>query len=114
MVTSIKTLKQNFQLLNEMEHQYLATLDRVSNRMIAEIKKSREQLKVTFETEKKQWNESIDKGFEAILYGAVHNNMDEVSNGLNAIMNLFGSDVQFKNSSEVRNFMDSEHRVFQL
>lgn len=114
MVSSIHSLKQSYKSIDRMQSQYLMTLDRISNRMINEIKESRERLKKVYIDEKKKWDKSVEMGFDMIISGTLNNSMEEISKGINSIMKLFGAEVEFMNASDVRNFMNQSKRVFEL
>ena len=61
-----------------------------------------------------KWDNHFDLGFKKIYYGSLNNNIEEVSSGLNNILDVFSSKVAFSTKDEFDKFFDDENAIFEF
>lgn len=110
----IVKIRDSYKSIKSMQTEYLSRLNRVMNEMIQELHVQRENLRVALQKEQLTWSQAIDTGFEQIFEGALNYDIQTVSSGLDTIMELFGTEVVFKNTNNVRSFFNQDNRVFSL
>ena len=111
---SVICIHRDYKSIAKEQSIYLSRLNVIADEMIQGLHEQRTALKQLVEAEQLVWNTTADEGLDLIFSGAVSNDLDSISSGLDKILNLFGSETPFKNTDDVRTFMDQPDRVFTL
>lgn len=107
-------IRCNYKSISSMQTAYLESLDKVYNQMVEGIHIQQNALKDKFEEEQLIWNQVTEEGFDQIFKGAVEYDMETISSGLDQIMGLFGTEIMFKTTDDIRDFMSQDTRIFSL
>lgn len=98
-------------------YKYKEKLKRVSelaDEAVMEMENQRTILEKTIKDEFETWDNHFDLGFKKIYYGSLNNNIEEVSSGLNNILDVFSSKVAFTTKDEFDKFFDDENAIFEF
>ena len=98
-------------------YKYKEKLKRVSelaDEAVREMENQRTILEKIIKDEFEKWDNHFDLGFKKIYYGSLNNNIEEVSSGLNNILDVFSSKVAFSTKDEFDKFFDDENAIFEF
>lgn len=98
-------------------YKYKEKLKRVSelaDEAVREMENQRTILEKTIKDEFETWDNHFDLGFKKIYYGSLNNNIEEISSGLNNILDVFSSKVSFTTKDEFDKFFDDENAIFEF
>ena len=98
-------------------YKYKEKLKRVSelaDEAVREMENQRTILEKTIKDEFETLDNHFDLGFKKIYYGSLNNNIEEISSGLNNILDVFSSKVSFTTKDEFDKFFDDENAIFEF
>ena len=79
-----------------------------------EIQYQQQELKQIIVDQNEKWAEAFDKGFRSIAASMINNDFEQMSEGINHILNVFGEAVLFKNMDEFDSFFFDDNAVLNL
>lgn len=81
---------------------------------LAEMNRQRNVMQKYFADEKLTWDANVKAGFELIASGTYSNDVEVIAQGLDKILNNFGSRVAFSSYEEFDDFFMDDNAVFKL
>lgn len=112
--STINDIKGAYKSIGKREQAYLDMLDEIYQEATAEMNRQRELLKVEFEKKQIKWTAAIEQGFDTMISGACADSFDDVTAGLDQVLDLFNTEARFHSADEVRSFLNTPDRVFVL
>ncbi len=92
----------------------LARINHIADMAILEIQFQQQELKRMIDDQSAKWAESFDVGFRNMLESMLNNDFEQMSDGINHILNVFGEAVLFKNMDEFDSFFFDDNAVLNL
>lgn len=92
----------------------MSRINRLANMALMEIQYQQQELKQIIVDQNEKWAEAFDKGFRSIAASMINNDFEQMSEGINHILNVFGEAVLFKNMDEFDSFFFDDNAVLNL
>lgn len=115
--SELYSIANNISIEIKNVYKYKEKLKRVSelaDEAVREMENQRTILEKIIKDEFEKWDNHFDLGFKKIYYGSLNNNIEEVSSGLNNILDVFSSKVAFSTKDEFDKFFDDENAIFEF
>ena len=89
-------------------------VSKIKSDALAEMNRQRAVMQKYFADEKLTWDANVKAGFELIASGTYSNDVEVIAQGLDKILNNFGSRVAFSSYEEFDDFFMDDNAVFKL
>ncbi len=89
-------------------------ISKIKTDALAEMNRQRSVMQKYFADEKLQWDKNVQAGFELIASGTYSNDVEVIAQGLDKILQNFGSKVAFSTYEEFDDFFMDDNAVFKL
>ena len=110
-VTQITNAIAEYQQMKRIAAAREAEVNNVLRDAMSEIAYQRTALREYFETEKKWWDDSIDRGFALILSSALEQDSNGITEGLNTVLSRFDQQVLFPTTESFVQALDSKEPI---
>lgn len=99
---------------NKLTEDRLERVNSIASQALAEMERQRGELKHMIGEEFEKWDKQFKLSFEQIFVATLNNNVDDISNALNTMLQVFGKSIEFKTSQEVKTLLKSKNPVLNL
>lgn len=89
-------------------------ISKIKTDALDEMNRQRSVMQKYFADEKLQWDKNVQAGFELIASGTYSNDVEVIAQGLDKILQNFGSKVAFSTYEEFDDFFMDDNAVFKL
>lgn len=98
----------------KIHREKMSRINRLADLALMEIQYQQQELKQMIADQNEKWAEAFDKGFRSIAASMMNNDFEQMSEGINHILNVFGEAVLFKNMDEFDSFFFDDNAVLNL
>lgn len=111
-ISVCSAVRQAANLANDELEQKLIYISAIEKQALEEMTYQRELLKSLIEEKYRAWDDKIDVAFKKIFEGALNNDVDEISLGIDTALSTIGKNVRFKSAEEFEKFFSDETSEF--
>lgn len=98
----------------EKEREYrakISTINRIADQAVMEMQYQQDMLKSMIKEEYAEWRKNFEAGFQIIRESMFSNNFEQLADGMNQVISVFGKSVLFKDMEEFDAFFFDDNAV---
>ena len=108
--STIKLLKCSSEKISHK----MSSINQVINEALVSMEYAQKELSVLIDKTFSIWDRKFESGFKQILESTLDNNFEQISSGLNNILEVFGESVMFKTINEFDDFFFDDNAELNL
>lgn len=113
-IKSISAYNENLKSENMQIQKRKQLYDKITKEALQEMEYQNKRLKDAIEEERLKWDTNTQLGYENIYHGILSNNVEQISLGLDNILEIFGEKSKFESLDDFGDFFNDDFAVLKL